>query len=492
VAAVAPLSTCASRAYARRRPEDTALHGAVAGALPSWLAERDAQEAAGGRGVPRFVRRELEGLLRCGRLEHGFARFRCGDCGSERLVALACRGRGFCPSCMGKRMVRGAAHLVDRVLPQERVRQWVLSLPFGLRWRLAWDHPLALKVLKVVIRALRGHYRARARRAGINGRVEIGTVTMVQRFGSALNLNLHFHILAIDGVYSEAADGRVVFTRIAEPTVDEIDALSDRIAARVRRLLVRRGIWEEDLDGGRLLVDEMPALGDLYDASVRGVEGSGPRAGRPLAREGTRFALEPGTSLGRRPRDHGFDLHASVVVGAKRRDRLEALCRYLLRPPLSDDRLEAVADGRYRLRLKTPWRDGTTHLLLSGHELLNRLAALVPAPHRNQIVYHGVLAARSAWRRHVVPTGPVTRERASGAAVSPRLCRNASWSELLRRGLDVDALACPKEGCGGRLRYLATVLRRDVIDRILAHLGLAARPPPPSAPTRRQLRLPGV
>jgi hypothetical protein len=127
-----------------------------------------------------------------------------------------------------------------------------------------------------------------------------------------------------------------------------------------------------------------------------------------------------------------------------------------------------------------------------GYGMLIGPSSTPEEPHRNQIVYHGVLAARSAWRRHVVPTGPVTRERASGAAVSPRLCRNASWSELLRRGLDVDALACPKEGCGGRLRYLATVLRRDVIDRILAHLGLAARPPPPSAPTRRQLRLPGV
>ncbi|MGF1465526.1 MAG: transposase [Sandaracinaceae bacterium] len=342
---------------------------------------------------------------------------------------------------------------------------------------------------------------------------------MVQRFGSALNLssagfvrsgadevreaarikrrrrapavNLHFHILAIDGAYHPAADGRVLFTRIAAPTEDEVAELTDTIAERVRRLLVRRGIWEDDLDGGRLQVDEAPPLADLYDAAVRGVGASGPGAGRPLERQGTRFALEPGSTFreGDRP-PHGFDLHASVVVGAKRRDRLEALCRYLLRPPVSDDRLEALPDGRYRLRLKTAWRDGTSHLLLSAHELLNRLAALVPAPRRNQVVYHGVLAGRSAWRREVLPDAGTATSRET-SSVPPR--RNPSWAELLRRGLDIDGLACPKDGCAVRLRFVAVILRRDVIDRILAHLGLAPRAPP--RPPKRppgQLALPGM
>jgi len=204
--------------------------------------------------------------------------------------------------------------------------------------------------------------------------------------------------------------------------------------------------------------------------------------------KGSCFALEPGSAFrnGGRP-DHGFDLHASVVVGAKRRDRLEALCRYVLRPPVSDERLEALPDGRYRLRLKTAWRDGTSQLLLSGHELLNRLAALVPAPRKNQVVYHGVLSARSSWRRAVVPQAPAC----STAVPSPPPRRNPTWAKLLRRGLDIDGLACPKEGCGGRLRFVAVILRRDVIDRILAHLGLAPRAPPrpPERPSG-QLALP--
>ncbi|MGF1466405.1 MAG: transposase [Sandaracinaceae bacterium] len=221
------------------------------------------------------------------------------------------------------------------------------------------------------------------------------------------------------------------------------------------------------------------------------VAASSPRAGRPLERQGTRFALEPGSAFrdGSRP-EHGFDLHATVVVGAKRRDRLEAPCRYLLRPPLSDDRLEALPDGRYRLRLKTAWRNGTSHLLLSGHVLLNRLAALVRAPRKNQVVNHGVLAGRSSWRSAVVPkaqAAPSTRP------TSPPPRRNPTWAELLRRGLDIDRLACPKDGCTGGLHFVAVILRRDVIDRILAHLGLAPRAPPePSKRPPGQLALPGT
>jgi transposase-like zinc-binding protein len=87
---------------------------------------------ADGAGIPRFVEAEFERYLACGILAHGFARVRCQDCGDELLVALSCKGRGFCPSCTTRRMHDTAAHLVDGVLPHVPVRQWVLSLP---RWR---------------------------------------------------------------------------------------------------------------------------------------------------------------------------------------------------------------------------------------------------------------------------------------------------------------------------------------------------------------------
>ena len=79
--------------------------------------------------LPAFVVSEVEAFLRCGILAHGFVLARCNDCGWCRPVAFSCRRRGFCPSCIGRRMSDFAAHLVDRVLPRCPVRQWVLTSP---------------------------------------------------------------------------------------------------------------------------------------------------------------------------------------------------------------------------------------------------------------------------------------------------------------------------------------------------------------------------
>ena len=76
----------------------------------------------------------------------------------------------------------------------------------------------------------------------------------------------------------------------------------------------------------------------------------------------------------------GFNLHAAVRVEAHDRKRLEQLCRYITRPALSDERVQLNAAGQVELKLKTPWRDGTTHLVMSPLEFMQRLAALVPRP----------------------------------------------------------------------------------------------------------------
>jgi hypothetical protein len=92
----------------------------------------------------------------------------------------------------------------------------------------------------------------------------------------------------------------------------------------------------------------------------------------------------------------GFDLHADVVVPAGDRDRVEQLCRYVLRPPLAQDRLTTAADGRALVTLKAPWHDGTTHLLFEPVELLERLAALTPRPRINLLLYLWVEASPRA------------------------------------------------------------------------------------------------
>ncbi len=99
-------------------------------------------------------------------------------------------------------MTERAAHLVTEVLPRAPVRQWVLSLPYRLRYQLAWDHELCRAVLGVFARTLLDFYR---RRGTADGRT--GTLTVIQRFGGGLNLNVHFHTLALDGVFTEPVPG---------------------------------------------------------------------------------------------------------------------------------------------------------------------------------------------------------------------------------------------------------------------------------------------
>ncbi len=82
---------------------------------------------------------EFDAYLKCGRLEEGLLRVRCEHCHAEKLVAFSCKRRGFCPSCGARRMAETAALLADEVLPEQPLRQWVLTLPYALRFLLATD-----------------------------------------------------------------------------------------------------------------------------------------------------------------------------------------------------------------------------------------------------------------------------------------------------------------------------------------------------------------
>ena len=76
------------------------------------------------------------------------------DCGHDHLVALSCKTRGLCPSCGGRRMMTLTRHLMDAELPHVAVRQWVLSLPYPLHYRLAYDHKLCTAVHRALAAAV--------------------------------------------------------------------------------------------------------------------------------------------------------------------------------------------------------------------------------------------------------------------------------------------------------------------------------------------------
>ena len=133
---------CTEGVYTPRNAEDSPIYQTVAKNLETFLSDHQQRD----RPVPFFVERELRAFLNCGIPSHGFLRVHCDSCGCDRIVPFSCKGRGFCSSCGGRRMADTAAHLVDRVLPEVRARQWVLTLPYTLRFLMAFDAKLIAEI----------------------------------------------------------------------------------------------------------------------------------------------------------------------------------------------------------------------------------------------------------------------------------------------------------------------------------------------------------
>ena len=464
-----------SPSYARREPEQTVLHRVFVEYLETFLDRIGADTFA----LPSYVERELRAFVECGVLANGFVRIRCGDCGKSRAVAFSCKGRGFCPSCTGRRMADTSARLVDDVFPPEvPVRQWVLSLPIQIRYRLAHDAKLLSSVLRVFLRVVQGWYGKQGKALGIT-ECRGGSVTFAQRFGSALNLNPHFHSLVVDGVFN----GKNANFHKAQPLRDEdVKEIVETVAHRVVRLLERNGV----LDGGGYdeFSEEQPLLSGITAASVFSMVATGDRAGFRVRRvlsdpaEGVRTGNLCYAS-------RGFSLHAATAIKAGDKPGLERLCNYVSRPPLAQGSLKQISEETYSFKLKTPWSDGTTHLLLSATELLEKLSALVPPPRVNLVRYHGVLAPHAKNRSEVVPKKPDEEElRKTRGSIKNRIL----WAALLARTFGLKMEICPD--CGGRMKIIAVVTDPVSVKTYLEGVGLDSKIPklkPPRAPPQMEL-----
>ena len=197
---------------------------------------------------------------------------------------------------------------------------------------------------------------------------------------------------------------------------------------------------------------------------------------------------------------HLVQTHAAVRWRADQRKELEHLCRYITRPAIANERLTRNRAGQVVLQLKSPYKDGTTHIVMEPLEFMERLAALVPRPRLHLIPFdrlragrfHGVLAPNAKLRREIVPSPP---EQATAPACDHAQGAPArlSWARLLKRVFDIDIEHCPN--CGGSLKIIACPEPRrraaiedpPVIVKILAHLGLPTRAPPRSPAQRFDL-----
>ena len=460
--------------YERRRPEDTVLYQLVQEHLETFLTQVELET---GSGLPDFINEEFNAFLDCGILAHGFLRLRCADCAHERLVAFSCKRRGFCPSCGARRMVETAAHLVDHVIPRVPVRQWVLSFPIPLRFLFAAHPELLAPVLQIVHRVISGFLITQA---GLKRtQADTGAVTLIQRFGSAANLNIHLHCLVLDGVY-RTAEGVPVFHAVRAPTAKQLQVLLIRIVKRLMRLLTRKGYLIEEQGMTYLAdTDRDSALGPLQAAACTYRIALGPRAGQKV------LSLQTVPSQAAPPteqccvNEQGFSLHAEVRCAINQRHKLEHLCRYITRPAIANERLTLNRAGQVVLTLKTPYRDGTTHIVMSPLEFMQRLAALVPRPRLHLIRFHGVLAPNAKLRPAIIPSVAIDANAPApdqGETPHPSPLARLSWARLLKRVFAIDIEQCSQ--CGGALTTIAAILDPTVIAKILAHLGLPIRAPP--------------
>lgn len=279
-------------------------------------------------------------------------------------------------------MADSAAHLVDEVLPERPIRQWVLSVPYPLRYLFATNPEVMSQVLTIVHRVI-GTFLIKRAHMTVKSGAQSGAVTLIQRFGSALNLNPHFHMLYLNGVY----DTNGYFWPVKPPTCEDLDVIAHTIARRVSRFLEKAGYLVRDAESEYLdlLPDEDDAMTTIVGASITYRLAFGPNAGRKALTLQTVPVKDDRHKAGELvSRQGGFSLHAGVACKSHQRKKLERLCRYITRPAIAERRLSLASNGNVVIALKTPYDDGTTHVVLSPMEFMGRLAALVPRPRVNR------------------------------------------------------------------------------------------------------------
>jgi putative transposase len=216
-------------------------------------------------------------------------------------------------------------------------------------------------------------------------------------------LNIHLHCLVLDGVY-HTPEGLPVFHTLRAPTAEELKSLLARIIKRLMKFLTRKGYLIEEQGMSYLAdTDADLALGPLRAAACTYRIAFGARAGQKVLSLQTLPTELPLTPVGC-VSAQGFSLHAEVCRPADQRKKLEHLCRYITRPAIANERLTRNRAGDVVLQLKSPYHDGTTHIVMSPLELMQRPAALVPRPRLHLIRFHGVLAPHAKLRPEIIPS----------------------------------------------------------------------------------------
>jgi hypothetical protein len=348
--------------------------------------------------------------------------------------------------------------LVEEILPDVPIRQFVLSPPFDLRGLLASKSEVLSKMATLFARAIFRRLKRWAKTEGLS-HAECGSITFIQRFTKTLSIAPHLHLIVLDGVFVNGDEAEPMrFIDAPPPTEQELLVIAQDVCEKMIRYLKKKGYLEEDT------ADAMTATERWFLRGLAEPSGLMPTRMAPTG-SGVEF--------------RGFSVHAGVTVARGNKRGREQLCRYVARPPFAEEQFRMKPDGRVELTLRSPARNGQSCITLEPLQLMRRLAWLVPPPGRHQVSYAGILAPAAKHRLLVVPRSPPSIQLAFPLEnMRPeRLSFRPSWAQLLARVYSIDAERCP--GCGDRLRPIGAVTDPIEAERHLARLERARAQDPP-------------
>ena len=247
-----------------------------------------------------------------------------------------------------------------------------------------------------------------------------------------------------------------------------------RLSHRTARFLERQGLLERDMEQSYLTLEEDDdPMGQIQGHSITYRIAVGEQQGQKIFTLQTLPPSDNESNEAQIGQIAGFSLHAGIMARRDQRKKLERLCRYICRPVVSEKRLTMTSGGRIRYQLKTPYRDGTTHVFFQPLDFIARLAALVPKPCVNLTRYHGVLAPNSKHRVLVIPAHrgngdnkKIAHEVQEKTAFTKK--RGMTWAQRLKRVFKINIEVC--DICGKKVKAISCIEDPVVIKKILAHL----------------------
>jgi len=402
--------------YRRRHPEQTSLYRIVEKHFEEFrdtYKERYQKRYGFWRGV---IDDTIEEYLRCGILDHGFARVKCRKCGKEKFVAFSCKKRYFCPSCDKKRSLMFGMKLAGEIALAVPHRQFVFAMPKRFRLYFLYNRKLLGKLAKCGAETVEEVYRA------VLGKGRAGQVFSIQTFGDLMNWHPHIHGFVTDGLFDEKG----IFHVMPDiPVAPFIKLFSHKVF--------------------RLLLDEGLITGRVVQQM-------------------------------RRWPHSGFHVHKDTRIARGDIEGIERLGEYIVRSPFSESR---VVKGRtesiiYRSGHAEPQmylfasQGKTTSKrnfeIFSPLDLLASLVQHIPERRQHMVIYYGMYSSRTRGEKKK------REEKEAGGAVEilqndkEKKKVNRSWAMLIKRVYEIDPLLCD---CGGEMKIVAFVNKRSDIKRIM-------------------------